>query len=154
MTGDDQEAAAVPGGARLQLRNKLSVARHTQTTTGLQHEKKQMTTNLNNLHQHKKRIMHESMLTKGQMMRCDEQIDDLERTLFEDRQRLEMVERKLALFESVHAGDVAAAQATIVDGFKKGQDILRNEFGYNKIYRRPHDTFYAYGTVEAPKMKR
>lgn len=139
------------GGGSLQLRNKLSVARHTRTTTGLLHEKKEMTMSLNKLHLHKKHLLCESMQTAGQMMRCTYQIDGLEKQLADDRERLEMVEHKLALFEQVEHGDVAAAQATIVDQFRKGQGILRDEFGYNKIYRRPHDTFYAYGTVEPPK---
>ena len=137
----------------LTLRNKLRLPAHATITSRLDDEKNAMHRNIDSLHSGAKHLKHEVMLGNGDMIKLKFAIDQCKQQLISDEERLEEVDCYLSMFSSVAEGDVADAQVTCVREHAKGIGILRKEFGYNPIYRRPGDTFFAKGTFQPPKFK-
>ena len=101
----------------------------------------------------KKALTREHRDCMNEKMRCKQTILEIRQEIEQERFRLQTVDKYLEQFGAIAEGDVAHAQETCIIQHRKGIGILEKEFGYNPIFRKPGDTFFAYGTVQPPQIR-
>eukprot|EP00615_Pteridomonas_danica_P009330 CAMPEP_0114359974 /NCGR_PEP_ID=MMETSP0101-20121206/23446_1 /TAXON_ID=38822 ORGANISM="Pteridomonas danica, Strain PT" /NCGR_SAMPLE_ID=MMETSP0101 /ASSEMBLY_ACC=CAM_ASM_000211 /LENGTH=199 /DNA_ID=CAMNT_0001503839 /DNA_START=45 /DNA_END=644 /DNA_ORIENTATION=+ len=127
----------------MSLRNKLSEAAHTRTTSLLNHEKDQISRTVTELHDDSKVMYNQLQLGNSELGRLKSRQEVLMNRLEHDKRELEMVDKHLQMFQSMQQGTMVESQKKCAKNHSVGIQILQQNFGYNPIFRRPGDTFEA-----------
>ena len=135
----------------INLRNKLDQAAHTRTTSLIGHEKNEIHRSIVELKDDTKVLAGQLVSGQSELFRLKARRETLANRLRSDREELTHVNRQLGMVKELSAGTVATNTRRCVDAHAAGLGILKDDFDYHAMFRRPADSFMAYSTF-MPKV--